>query len=110
MADDRNIIIKKVDKGSCIVIWGRNDYLMEAEKQLSNKKVYKEVRNSENILSTLAEMSNKIFSGLKKTGYITEKQLNILPMNIENPSTLVYFISFIKFSKGCIMSQDNQLV
>ena len=68
MADDRNIIIKKVDKGSCI-IWGRNDYLMEAEKQLSNKKVYQEVRNSENILSKLAEISNKMFSGLKKGGW-----------------------------------------
>ena len=75
MADDRSIIIKKADKGSCIVIWGRNDYLMEAEKQLSDKKVYQEVSNSENILSKLAEMSNKMFSNLKKRGYITEKQL-----------------------------------
>ena len=42
---------------------------MEAEKQLSDKKVYQEVSNSENILSELAEMSNKM------RGYITEKQL-----------------------------------
>ena len=75
LADGRNIIIKKADKRSCIVIWGRNDYLMEAEKQLSDKKVYQEVSNSENILSKLAEMSNKMFSNLKKRGYITEKQL-----------------------------------
>ena len=75
LTDDRNIIVKKVDKGSCIVIWGRNDYLMEAEKQLSDKKVYQEVRNSENILSKLAEMSNKMLSSLKKMGYSTEKQL-----------------------------------
>ena len=58
----RNNIIKKTDKGSC-------DYLMEAEKQLSDKKVYQEVSNSENILSELAEMSSKM------RGYITEKQL-----------------------------------
>ena len=75
LADDRSIIIKKADKGSCIVIWGRNDYLMEAEKQLSDKKVYQEVSNGENILSKLAEMSKKIFINLKKRGYITEKQL-----------------------------------
>ena len=37
LADDRNII------------WGRNDYLMEAEKQLSDKKIYQEVSNSENV-------------------------------------------------------------
>ena len=108
-ADDRNIIIKKADKGSCIVIWGRNDYLMEAEKQLSDKKVYQEVSNSENILSKLAEMSNKMFSNLKKRGYITEKQLKYFPMNIEMPQTLVNFISFPKLVKGCTMSQFGQL-
>ena len=75
MADDRTIIIKKAGKGLCIVIWSKNGYLIEAEEQLSNKKVYREVSNSENILSKLAEMSNKMFSNLKKRGYITEKQL-----------------------------------
>ena len=49
LADDRSIIIKKADKGSCIVIWGWNVYLMEAEKRLSDKKSYQEVSNSENI-------------------------------------------------------------
>ena len=42
LADDRNIIIKKAAEGSCIIIWGRNEYLIEAEKQLSYKKVYQE--------------------------------------------------------------------
>ena len=47
---------------------------MEAEKQLSDKKVYQEVSKSENILSKLAEMSNKMFSNLKMRVYITEKK------------------------------------
>ena len=90
MADDRSIIIKKADKGSCVVIWGWNDCLMEPGKQLSDKKVYQEVSNTENflsklaevsvsntekILSKLAEVSNKMFSNLKKGRYITEKQI-----------------------------------
>ena len=107
LADDRSIIIKKADKGSCIVIWGRNDYLMEAEKQLSDKKVYQEVSNSENILSKLAEMSNKMFSNLKKRGYITEKQLKYF--SYEYRKATVNFISFPKFIKGCTMSQVGQL-
>ena len=74
MADDRNIIIKKADKGSCIVMWGKDDYLMEAEKQLSDK-VFQEVSNSENILSKLVEMSNEMFKSLKKTD--KNKYLNI---------------------------------
>ena len=42
LADNRNIIIKKAAEELCIIIWGRNDYLMDAEKQLSYKKVYQE--------------------------------------------------------------------
>ena len=30
-ADDRNIVIKKPDKGSCVVTWDRNDYIAEAK-------------------------------------------------------------------------------
>ena len=32
-------------------------------------------------------MSNKMFSDLKKKGYITQKQLKIFAMNIEKPKT-----------------------
>ena len=43
LADGINIIIKKADKRSSIVIWGRNDYLVEAEKRLRDKIVNQEV-------------------------------------------------------------------
>ena len=39
LADDMNIVIKRADKGSCAVISDRNDYVKEAEIQLSNKNV-----------------------------------------------------------------------
>ena len=109
LADDRNVVTKKADKGLCIVIWGRNDSLMEAEKQLSDKKVYQEVSNSENILSKLIEMCNKMFSSLKKRSYITEKQLKYFPMNIEIPQILVNSIFFPKLIKDCIMFQEDLL-
>ena len=32
LAGDRSIVIKKADKGSCVVVWERLYYLMEAEK------------------------------------------------------------------------------
>ena len=38
LADDRSIVTKKADKGSCVVVWDKNDYLLEAEKQLSALK------------------------------------------------------------------------
>ena len=40
LADDRNIVIKKTDKGSRVVIWDRNDYITEADSQLENEIVY----------------------------------------------------------------------
>ena len=39
LADERNIVIKRADKGSCIVFWDRNDYVKEREMQLSNQNV-----------------------------------------------------------------------
>ena len=86
----------------CIVIYGRNDYLIEAEKQLYDKKVDEKVSNSESKLCKLAEMSNKMLSSLEKRGYITEKQLKFFPTNIEKSQTLVNFISFSKFIKVCM--------
>ena len=40
LADDRNIVTKRTDKSSCVVIWDGNDYLLQADKQLKDKKVY----------------------------------------------------------------------
>ena len=56
---------KKVDKESCVVVLDRNDYLMEAEKQLSDKNVYKEVKFNEKFIQDLTEISNKIFRNLE---------------------------------------------
>ena len=58
LADDRNIVIKRADKVSCVVIWGRNDYLLEADKQLKDKKFYRDVEYNVNSLKDLAETSN----------------------------------------------------
>ena len=43
LADDRSIVIKKADEGSCIVVWDSNDYLREAEKNPEDLNVHKKV-------------------------------------------------------------------
>ena len=103
LVDDRNIIIKKADKGMCIVIWGRNDYLLEAEKQLSDTKVYQEVSNNENILSNFAEMSNNMFSGLKKV-YSTEKLFNSFSFEYRKAINFSKLYSFYRFIKVYVTS------
>ena len=42
LANDRSIVTKKADKCSFAVIWDRNDYIAEAEKQLSDGNIYKD--------------------------------------------------------------------
>lgn len=37
LADGRSLITKQTDKYDCEVIWNRNDYITEAEKQLVDK-------------------------------------------------------------------------
>ena len=53
LADDQNLVIKKAGKGLCVVVSDRNHYLMEAEKQLSDKNVCKEVKFNESWYKTL---------------------------------------------------------
>ena len=50
LANDRSIVIKKADKGSSVVVWDRNDYIAEAEKQLSDGNIYKDINFKDKIL------------------------------------------------------------
>ena len=75
LADDRSISIKQEDKGSCVVVWCRDDYIKEANKQLKDKTIYKDVNLKETILSDLVHKSNRIFKSLYTRKFITEKKL-----------------------------------
>lgn len=41
LAEDRSIVIKPADKGSCVVAWSRTDYVLEVEKHLSGSNTFK---------------------------------------------------------------------
>ena len=61
LKNDKNIIIKSADKGSAVVVWDREDYIKEAEKQLGDKDVYEEVCNdAEPLISTIHKAIEKI--------------------------------------------------
>ena len=74
LANDRNIVIKKTERGSCVVIWDRSDYIMEAEKQLNDKAVYKDVNFDKDLIPNLTGKSNRLFETLKRRQLITEKE------------------------------------
>ena len=62
------VVIKKADKSSCVVVWDRNDYIAESEKQLSDETIYKDINFKDKILQELADNSNKLFRNLKTKG------------------------------------------
>ena len=59
LADDRTIVIKKTDKESCVVVQDRNDYIKEAEKQLNDTNVYKDVCFNDKLLQKLVGTCTK---------------------------------------------------
>ena len=84
----RSVVIKKVDKGSCAVVWDHEDYIAEAERQLGDVTVYKDVNFKEKMLQDLAETSNKLFRNLKNKGGITEKQLKYFRIDFKKVTNL----------------------
>ena len=66
LANDPNIVIKKADEGSCVVIWDRGDYIMEAERQLNDKAVYQDVNFDKDLIPNLTGESNWVFDSLKQ--------------------------------------------
>ena len=78
---------KKADKGSCVVIWDKNDYITEAKNQLKNELVYKKFSFKQDILCELVTKSNGFFKDLKRSGYITEKELKYFSYEYKNITT-----------------------
>ena len=87
-ANDRSIVIKKTDKGSCVVVWDRNDYLAETEKQLSGENVYNDINLKDKILQELADNSNKLLRNLKTKRSITEKELKYFTIEFKKTTSL----------------------
>ena len=61
LGQDKSVIIKAADKGSAVVVWDRDDYLLEAEKQLSDTKTYQRVPYNLDIIANLGQQSNRFF-------------------------------------------------
>ena len=61
LAEDRSIVIKPADKGSCVVVWDKLDYLAEAENHLNDSSTYQDAKFGDDDLVKLVEQSNKMF-------------------------------------------------
>ena len=54
------------------MVWDRNDYILEAEKQLSDENVYKDVSFNIKNLQKPVEKSYQLFWNLKSKGKISD--------------------------------------
>ena len=66
LTNDMSIVIKKADKRSCVVVWNSEDCEADAENQLGDRKVYKDISFKEKFLQEFAETTNSSFRNLKK--------------------------------------------
>ena len=53
LAEDKQIVIKKAEKSSRVVVWDRDDYILETERQLKDEKIYRSVIFNEKLIEDL---------------------------------------------------------
>lgn len=72
LQQNKEIVIKKADKGGATVVWHYDKYLREAQRQLHNTEYYTEL--SSNPLPTMQKELNTLLTRAKLAGWITEKE------------------------------------
>ena len=77
LSKNRNIVIKKSDKGSAIVIMDRHHYLAEGYRQQNNPQHYKRI--TQPVHTTIKPRLIEILRKMKHEFIITDKELNFLP-------------------------------
>ena len=68
-------MIKSANKGSVVVVWDREDYIKEAEKQLGDEYVYEEVSND---VAYLLKIINEVIANIRKQGDLKRDNLDYL--------------------------------
>ena len=107
LIEDNSIIIKPADKGSCVVVWDRDDYLAEGCSQLGDNNVYTKIESSsEKFVSSLIKESNNMFNKLHKQGSISNDEFKYFSYDFKNSCVLgrLYFLP--RFIRDFVTYQD----
>ncbi len=88
LSQNKNIVIKKADKGSNIVIMNRADYIAEGNSQLTNEKFYRAI--DENLTNSHNAEISKFLRRMSVNGEISEKTLDYLLES--NPQTPEFYM------------------
>lgn len=90
LMQNKHIVIKPADKGSAIVILGRDQYILEATRQLNDKTYY--VKLSEPIFLQTVPIVHQIIDTLHKKKYISAKQKQYLKGECEPRARRFYLL------------------
>ena len=82
-----------------MVVWERNGYIKEAEKQLGDRSVYQKVNFKEKLLCELVDKSNSSFKELKRMGCISDKTLKYFTYEFKKATNLGKFYLLPKIHK-----------
>ena len=92
--NDRSIVIKEADKGPGVVVWDREDYLTEAESQLTDPEVYEELKGD--FGSPLIKTIKRYFTSVSARGYISSETLNYFMVN--NPKLGRFYLLQLRYT------------
>ena len=79
LRDDASIIVKESNKRSAVVVWEREDYLQEANSQLSHKDIYREVKGDAE--SPPMEVIKSVLGKIRNRGDLSYETLDYLLVN-----------------------------
>ena len=77
LKNDENIEIKSTDNSVAAIVWDRKGYIIEAEKQLGDEEVYKEVFND---AASLLKTINAVIAKIRKWGDLKRDNLGYFMM------------------------------
>ena len=82
------IYIKPADKGSCVVVLDKLDYLAEAENHLNDSSTYQNAKFGDDDLVKLVEQSNKMFQKLLSKQNISSSEYKYFCYNYKRAANL----------------------
>ena len=88
LKENKDIIIRPADKGGKIVLWGRREYLNEANRQLNNKCHYIPLKKDLTLI--IAKEVNEYIEELKNKMIIKNETADYL--KCKNPRTPVFYM------------------
>ena len=94
LQDHKDIVIKLAHKSGKIVIWPTDQYIEEAQRQLSDKKYY-QVQNEDSTISTAYKIPT-FLTHLNKNYYINDDLFELLQPH--NPPTTPIFYMLPKYT------------